>query len=142
MDEKEIAAAAQEFEMLQMQLDNMGKQEELIQITLEEYIRAKAALEELKGKKKGDKILVPIGANCWVHAELGETQKAIASIGSNVAVGQKLDAIIERLEQQLDDIRKAQTELSGKMTKVEARARQLSGILEQVYGQMDTCQGH
>jgi prefoldin alpha subunit len=142
MNEKEIAAAAQEFEMLQMQLENMNKQDELIRITLEEYTRARQALDELKDKKKGDKILVPIGANCWVHAELGDTSKAIASIGSNVAIGQKLDAIIERLDAQLEDIRKAQGELSAKMTKSEARARDLSVALEAVYGHMDGCQDH
>ncbi|MFO7619237.1 MAG: prefoldin subunit alpha [Thermoplasmata archaeon] len=142
MKEQEIAAASQELEMLRMQLDNLNKQDELIQITLEEYTRAKQALEELKGKKKGEEILVPVGANCWVHAVLGDTSKAIASIGSNVAVGQKLDSIIERLERQLEEIRKADTELSGKVTKAEARARDLSAMLQEAYGQMDTCQGH
>ena len=142
MNEKEIAAAAQEFELLQMQLDNMNKQDELIRITHEEYTRARQALEDLKGKSKGDEILVPIGANCWVHAQLGDVRKGIASIGSGVAVGQKLDAIIERLDRQIEDIGKAQNELSTKMTKVESRARDLSAMLEQVYGQMDACQSH
>lgn len=141
MKEEEVAAAAQEFEALRMQLDNMAKQDELIRVTLEEYNRARQALEELKGKKKGDEILVPVGANCWVHATLGNTDKGIASIGSNVAVGQKLDDIIERLDSQLEDIRKAQTELSGNITRAEARAHELSGMLEEVYGQMNANQG-
>ena len=142
MNEQEMAAAAQELEVLRMQLDNLNKQDELIQITLEEYTRAKQALEDLKGKKKGEEILVPIGANCWVHAQLGDTKKGIASIGSNIAVGQSLDLIIERLETQLEEITKADTELSGKITQVEARARDLAAMLQDAYGHMDACQDH
>lgn len=140
MNEQEMAVAAQELELLRMQLDNMNKQDELIQITFEEYTRARGALEDLKGKEKGAEILVPIGANCWVHAKLGDTSKAIASIGSNVAVGQKLEAIIERLDRQLTDIEKAQGELSSKISKVEARANQLAAALEDAYGKMDSRQ--
>ncbi|MDO9536901.1 MAG: prefoldin subunit alpha [Thermoplasmata archaeon] len=137
MNEQEIRAAGQELEILQGQLENLNKQDELISVTLEEYSRARQALDDLKDKKKGDEILVPIGANCWVHAQLGDPSKAIASIGSNVAVGQKLDDICERLDRHLEEIRKASTELSGKMTKVEARARDLSIILQEVYGNME-----
>jgi prefoldin alpha subunit len=125
-----------------MQLENMNKQDELIQITLEEYARAREALEDLKGKGEGQDILVPIGANCWVHAKLGDTGKAIASIGSNVAVGQKLDGIIERLDRQLKDIQKAQGELSEKISKVESRARDLSAALEEAYGKMESQNSH
>jgi prefoldin alpha subunit len=137
MNEQEIMAATQEMELLRAQLDNMHKQGEFIHITLEEYSRAKGALEELKDKKEGDDILVPIGANCWVHATLGNTSKAIASIGSNLAVGQKFEAIIERLDRQLEEIKNAQNELSGKLAKAEARANDLSAILEEVYEQME-----
>jgi len=142
MNEQEMAAAAQELELLRLQLDNMNKQDELIEITLEEYSRARGALEDLKGKEKGQVILVPIGANCWVHAELGDASKAIASIGSNVAVGQKAEAIIERLDRQLKDIQKAQGELSAKISKVEARARDLSAALEEAYGKMESQRSH
>ncbi len=142
MNEREMAVAAQELELLRLQLDNMNKQDELIEITLEEYTLARGALEDLKGKEKGQDILVPIGANCWVHAGLGDTGKAIASIGSNVAVGQKLEAIIERLDRQLKDIQKAQGELSAKISKVEARARDLSAALEEAYGKMESQHSH
>lgn len=142
MNEQEMALASQELELLRMQLDNMNKQDELIEITYEEYTRAKGALEDLRGKEKGQDILVPIGANCWVHAKLGDTSKAIASIGSNVAVGQKLESIVERLDRQLGDIRKAQSELSAKIAKVEARARELSMALEEAYGKMDSQHSH
>ena len=136
MDEKEILAASQELEATRMQLDNLAKQQELIQITLEEYTRAREALEELKGKKEGDEILVPIGANCWVHAVLGNTDKAIASIGSNLAVGEKLEDIIERLDRQLEEIHGASTEVSKKLARLESRGNELTQMLQQVYAEM------
>lgn len=138
MNEQEIMAAGQELEMLRVQLDNLNKQDELIHITLEEYTRAREALEELKGKKKGEEILVPIGANCWVHAVLGDTKKAIASIGSNLAVGQKIESIIVRLDSQLEEIGKAEAELSTRMNMMEARARDLAAMLQEVYGEMES----
>lgn len=142
MNEQEISAATQELELLRMQLDNLQKQEELIGLTHEEYQRARDALEELKGKKKGDKILVPIGANCWVHATLDNTKKGIASVGSNIAVGQKVEDIIERLDRQLAEISKAEAELSQRITKVEARARDLAAMLQDVYEKAEQEQGH
>ena len=136
MDEKEIMAASQELEAIRGQLDNLAKQDELIQVTLEEYIRAKEALEDLKGKKEGDEILVPIGANCWVHAVLGDPKKSIASIGSNLAVGQKTEEIIIRLDSQLEEIEAAKKEITAKMAEMDAKAASLTQMLQQVYAEM------
>jgi prefoldin alpha subunit len=136
MDEKEIMAASQELETCKAQLETMAKQEELIQVTLEEYYRTKEALSDLKDKKKGDKILVPIGANCWVHAVLGDMDTAIASIGSNIAVGQSIDDIITRLDDQLEEIETAKVEVSGKVTSLNAKAGELTQMLQAVYAEM------
>ena len=136
MDEQEIMAASQELEALRNQIDNLTKQEELIQVTLEEFTRAKDALNDLKGKKEGDEILVPIGANCWVHAVLGNMDKAIASIGSNIAVGQPVDEIVIRLDSQLEEIETAKTEVSAKLTSLNAKASELTQMLQKVYAEM------
>ncbi len=136
MDEQEIMAASQELETCRTQIDNLSKQEELIQVTLEEFTRAKEALEDLKGKKEGDEILVPIGANCWVHAVLGDMDKAIASIGSNLAVGQSVDEIVIRLNSQLEEIEAANTEVSGKLSGLNAKAAELTQMLQAVYAEM------
>ena len=141
MDEQEIMAASQELEALRTQIDNLTKQEELIQVTLEEFTRAKDALNDLNGKKEGDKILVPIGANCWVHAVLGNMDKAIASIGSNLAVGQPIDEIIVRLDSQLEEIETAKTEVSGKLSTLNAKAAELTQMLQAVYAEMQGQQG-
>ena len=129
-------AASQELETGRNQLENMKKQEELIQVTLEEYIRAKEALEDLKTKKEGDEILVPIGANCWVHAVLGDTTKSIASIGSNLAAGQNTEDVIERLDRQLEEITEAQEEVTEKIGHLEARVSQLTQELQKAYSEM------
>lgn len=136
MDEQEIMAASQELETLRNQMDNLAKQEELIQVTLEEFTRAKDALNDLKGKKEGDEILVPIGANCWVHAVLGNMDKAIASIGSNLAVGQPVEEIVVRLDSQLEEIEAAKTEVSNKLTSLNAKASELTQMLQAVYAEM------
>ena len=136
MNEQEIMAASQELEALRNQMENLAKQEELIQVTLEEFTRAKDALNDLKGKKEGDKILVPIGANCWVHAVLGDMDKAIASIGSNLAVGQPIDEIVVRLNSQLEEIEAAKQEVSAKLSGLSAKASELTQMLQAVYAEM------
>ena len=136
MDEKEIMAASQELEACHGQLESLAKQNELIQVTLDEYNRAKDAIIDLKTKKKGDDILVPIGANCWVHAVLGDPKKAIASIGSNLAIGQKTDDIISRLDRQLEEIEEAKIEVAGKMSQLDAKAASLTQMLQKVYDEM------
>ena len=141
MDEQEIMAASQELEALRNQIDNLTKQEELIQVTLEEFTRAKDALNDLKGKKEGDEILVPIGANCWVHAVLGNMDKAIASIGSNIAVGQSVDEIVVRLDSQLQEIETANKEVSAKLTSLNAKASELTQMLQTVYAEMQAEKG-
>ena len=136
MDEKEIMAASQELEACRTQMENLAKQDELIQVTLEEYYRAKEALEDLKDKKEGEKILVPIGANCWVHAVLGDSNKAIASIGSNLAVGQKTADVLMRLDSHLEEIEEAKKEVSGKISQLDAKAASLTQMLQKVYAEM------
>ncbi len=136
MDEQEIMAASQELETCRAQLDTLTKQEELIQVTLDEFTRAKDALNDLKSKKEGDVILVPIGANCWVHAVLGNMDKAIASIGSNLAVGQPIDEIVIRLASQLEEIEAANKEVSGKLSGLNAKAGELTQMLQSAYAEM------
>ena len=141
MDEQEIMASSQELETYRNQIENLVKQEELIQVTLEEFTRAKDALNDLKGKKEGDEILVPIGANCWVHAVLGNMDKAIASIGSNLAVGQTVDEIVVRLDSQLEEIEAANKEVSSKLTSLNAKAAELTQVLQKIYAEMQAGKG-
>lgn len=137
MNEQELRAAAQDLELYRSQLESMQKQDELLRVTLDEYNRARDALEEIRGKKEGDELLVPIGANCFLHAKLGDPDKAISSLSSNVAVGETTAEAVERLEKHIQEIEKALVETQKSIVSLDSQAQALSQQMQKAYEELE-----
>ena len=98
MNEEEIKKAVADLEMCNAQLETLRKQDELLRINLEEFLRARDTLNGIKERKEGDEILVPIGANFFIKAQIGDPDAVISNLGATVAASEPLDKAIDRLE--------------------------------------------
>jgi prefoldin alpha subunit len=138
MKEMEIKQTAQELELCRAQLDSMEKQDELLRVTLDEYRRAKEALEDIKGRKDGDEVLVPIGANCFLHAKLGDPNRVMSSLGSDVAVGESSKDAIVRLDRHIQDIEKAVGEMQKNISSLSSKTQELTRTLQKAYEEFES----
>ena len=136
MKEEEMKSAAMELEMYKVQLENLKRQEEIIRYTTEEHMRARDTLLNLKSSKGGEKLLVPIGANCFIFAKIDEPDSVICSIGGDLATKHAAGEAIEHLDKKITELSDAGTKLAERMQEVESLALQLSAKIQKEYGNL------
>lgn len=137
MKEEEIRKKVGELEIYRLQLDSLGKQDEILRINLEEFMRARDTLQGMKEQKKGDRILVPIGANFFVHAKVDDVGKVISNIGSTVVVEEKIDDAQKRLDKHINELNNAGQELARKVSELEAMSVALTQELQEAYAKLE-----
>jgi len=123
MGEEEFRRAVAEAEILKARLETLLKQQELVGLTLEESLRSKETLTRYREAGPGEELLVPIGANSFLFARVGDPQKAIVGIGSDIAVEDSAQNAIDRLTRQIE-------ELKGALEAIQAKAGELDGALQ------------
>lgn len=133
MNEQEMREAAMELESFKAQIDALRQQEELIHQMTDEYIRARDTLINLKDCEKDGQMLVPIGANCFVFATIGDTDKALCGIGNNIAMEETVEDSIERMDRRIAEFSDAGTKVSQRIQEMEAGAQKLSQKLQAEY---------
>jgi prefoldin alpha subunit len=137
MKEEEIQQAVMELEMCRSQLENLRRQDEMVRFSLEEYMRARDTLQGLKGKKTGDEILVPIGANYFIHGKIGDVKKVLSNLGSNIAAEESIDDSIARLDNHIKDLNEAGQKIVKKVSELEAHSATLTGQLQEEYSKLE-----
>ncbi|MCD6276330.1 MAG: prefoldin subunit alpha [Thermoplasmata archaeon] len=131
MNEDELQKGIATLELLKVQLENLQKQIDAIQLSIQEIIRA---VETLKGytKMENDEILVPIGAGVFISAKIGE-KKGIMSIGNNIFVDLPLEKMIESLKERRKKYEELLSKLTIDMKKLQENYAVLSDKVEKDY---------
>jgi prefoldin alpha subunit len=137
MKEEEIQQAVMELEMCRSQLDNLRRQDEMVRFSLEEYMRARDTLHGLKGKKAGDEILVPIGANYFIHGKIGDVKKVLSNLGSSIAAEEGIENSIARLDNHIKDLNEAGQKIAKKVSELEAHSANLTEQLQEEYSKLE-----
>jgi len=138
MNEEEIKKAVADLEMCNAQLETLRKQDELFRINLEEFLRARDTLNGIKGKKEGDELLVPIGANFFIKANIGDPDNVVSNLGATVAAGESLDKAIERLERHLKELNEAGQGIAKTVSELEMTSGLLTQQLQEEYAKMQS----
>ena len=104
MKDDEIQQASAELEAIRGQMEGLKQQEELLRNLNSEYMRARDTLIDLGNRKKGDEILVPIGGNYFIFAKVDKPDKAIGSLGMNLAAEESTEKAVERLDKRIAEL--------------------------------------
>ena len=136
MKEDEIRQKMGELETYRAQLDALLKQDEILRINVEEFMRARDTLVGIKEKKSGDKILVPIGANFFIHAQIDDSENVISNLGSTVAAGENIEDAIKRLDFHIGELNKAGQDMANRVSELETRCTALTQELQEAYAQL------
>jgi prefoldin alpha subunit len=85
-DEERIRELIARIQLNQQRMDALHQQANLIQLSLNDLDNALKALTTLEGKGEGLEMLVPIGADSFVHARLSDPDRVIIGLGAGVSV--------------------------------------------------------
>ena len=136
MNEEELRQGVAELEAYQAQLDSLKKQDEILRINIEEFMRARDTLDGIKGNKKGDEILVPIGANFFVKARIEDPGNVISNLGATVAAGETTEKAVERLDKHVKELNDAGQKLAQNVAELESKAAMLTQELQKEYAKL------
>ncbi len=135
MAELDLRQSLASLETARAQLEALARQEELLRISLEEYARARETMARYQETPAGTEILVPIGANSFLFAQVAEVERCIVGIGSDVALEDTIDRAIERLDHRMKQLQDVQENLIKRIAEVEGRVNEYSLAVQQAYAE-------
>jgi len=141
VNEDEIKQALAALDLYRAQAETLAEQQQIVQMSLEEYVRARETLDKWKAAKHGAEILVPIGGNSFVYAKVGNSEKALVGIGTGLTVERSTDEAIKTLDARLAEMTDGLKKISEGRAIVESRAQQLTQMVQAEYEKLQQAQG-
>ena len=131
MNENEIEQGIATLETLKAHIENLQKQVEALELSVQEHKNAIETMEHYKDLDN-DEILIPIGAGVFIGAKIS-SKKALITIGNNYFTELGNDAIIEKLKARMEDMEQLKNKLITDMYKLQENYAMLSAKVEEGY---------
>jgi len=133
MNQDELRQALMMLDMYKAQLETLAGQIQILQYSVEEVARARETISKIAEAAEDDEILMPVGANSFVYAKVASNSKALIGIGSKLSVEKDMSDAVKTMDSNLEEITQALKEVTVQSSELEARAKQLSSIVQQEY---------
>lgn len=121
------------LETAKTQLDALVKQQQLIQLAIEEHVRARETIKSLSKGSPGDEILIPVGADSYIHARISDNRHAIVGVGSATSIRRTPEDAEKILDGKIDDLSRAFKSVADRAAQTEAYIQELSDKVQQQY---------
>ena len=117
------------------QLDGLVKQQQLIQLAVDEHVRARETIKDLAKGEIGDDILIPLGADSYIHARISDRRDAIVGVGAGVSIRRTPGDAQRILDEKIDELSRAFKAVTDRASQTEAMIQELT---DRVQAQMDS----
>jgi len=141
VNEDEIRQALATLDLYRAQAETLAEQQQIVQLSLEEYSRAKETLSKWKDAPVGSEILVPVGGNSFVFAKVGSSDKALVGVGSGLTVERPVEEALKTMEARLTEMTDGMKKIVDGRMAVESRAQQLTQLVQAEYDRLQKAQG-
>ncbi|MBM3309081.1 MAG: prefoldin subunit alpha [Candidatus Altiarchaeales archaeon] len=108
------------------QLEALIQQSRVIEAAMVELNSAVEVLEQVKKKKIGDEILVPIGGESFIKVSLKDNENVIAGIGAKVSVEKNIDDAVKTLKDRAEEIGKTLVKVRENAVSINSQMEELS----------------
>ena len=122
------------LETAKAQLEALIRQQQLIQLAVDEHVRARETVRALANGAPGDDVLIPLGADSYVHAKISEDRTAILGIGSGVSLRKTSDEAEKFLDAKIDDLSRAFKSVTERAQQMEGAVQELTAKVQSQYG--------
>jgi prefoldin alpha subunit len=139
--EAELRRGLAVLDQYREQLESLAQQQEIVRVSLEEHMRAKETLQRYQVAGKGAEILVPVGANAFLVAEVRDATKAFVGVGSDVVLFDDIPKQIERLDTRVKSIGEAMTAIGQRLAELQRRAESQSASVQTLYDRLQGAPG-
>ncbi|MDD1769861.1 MAG: prefoldin subunit alpha [Methanomassiliicoccales archaeon] len=141
MNEEEIRQALAALDLYRAQAETLAEQQQIVQMSLEEYARARETLNKWKDTAPDAEILVPIGGNSFVYAKVGSSDHALVGIGTGLTVERSTEDAVKTIDARIAELSDGLKKISESRAVVESRAQQLTQMVQVEYDRLQKAQG-
>ena len=139
--ETELRRGLAVLDQYREQLESLAQQQEIVRVSLEEHLRARETLVRYQEAGKGAEVLVPVGANAFLVAEVKDSTKAFMGIGSELILFDEIPKQIERLDARIKSISEAVAAIGQRLAELQQRAETQSASVQSLYDRLQGAQG-
>jgi len=133
MEDSELRQAMAVLEAYDAQLEALNRQVRLLQVSLDDTVRARESFKALADAKEGDDILIPVGASSFIPAKVTGKKKAIVGIGNRLSTEKDLSEAVEFMEASVSELSKALRDSISTLNEVEKMAAELTAAVQNEY---------
>ncbi len=139
--ETELRRGLAVLDQYREQLESLAQQQEIVRVSLEEHMRARETLVRYQEAGKGAEVLVPVGANAFLVAEVKDPAKAFVGIGSELIVFDDIPKQLERLDARIKSISEAVAAIGQRLAELQQRAENQSASVQSLYDRLQGAEG-
>jgi len=136
MNEQEMRQAMGALEAYKAQLEAMNEQGQLLQMSLEDYSRAKDTLEAVAKGKPGEEVLMPVGGSAYVYATIARNDRVLVGVGTSVSMDKPIEDAVTVVDTRIGELMDALKKVGESRTVIESKMNQLSQMVQQEYQKM------
>ncbi len=140
IDETVLRENMMRLDTAKAQMEGLARQQELIQLAIEEHVKARETVKSLSTGAPGDDLMIPIGADSYIYAKASERKDVVIGVGSGVSVQRDAVEAQKLLETRIEELSQAFQKVSEKAAQAEATIQQLSQLVQSQYEEMQA--GH
>ncbi|MEM2978906.1 MAG: prefoldin subunit alpha [Methanomassiliicoccales archaeon] len=133
MSERELQESLALLELYRAQIEGLVEQQQIVQASIEEHLRAKSTLTGVSKAEEGAEVLVPVGGSSFVFARVSSNNKAIVGIGSGVSIEKPIDEALKTIESRLQELVETFNKLAERRSALEAQSTQLTRKIQETY---------
>ena len=139
-DENTLRESLMQLETTKAQLEALVKQQEIIQVAIEEHVKAKETAKNLASHTPGGEVMVPVGADSYIFAKASENKDVVVGVGSGVSIQRSAEEAGKILDSRIEELSQTFKKVAERIAQADAAIQQLSAQIEEQYGEMQTTQ--
>jgi prefoldin alpha subunit len=120
---------------LESNMDAVQRRLELVRAVLTSYRNGLAVLEEMEKRKGGEEILISIGGNVFIEAQLANLETVTRDIGSGVRIAQGLQDAKKEIEENIANFEQQYSRLAQDYQSIVMQAASVNAQIQELAAQ-------
>lgn len=141
-NQEEFQKKYAEYAISKSQLEGLAQELNAINATIAELQVAKATLDSIKDLKGSPEILVPIGGNTFLQANIKETEHVLAGIGAGVIAKKDTADTVDSINTQLDTLTEGSKKLEEQAKTLGEMMSKLEPELQEMMAKAQHAKAH
>jgi prefoldin alpha subunit len=130
--ERQVQEDLVRLEAYRAQLSSLWRQLDYLRLSIAEHSRARQVLEDVDRWDRERELLLPLGGETYLRARPGDLDRVLLGMGAGVVAELPRAAALEKINERLLRLEKADRELEGQARRMEQETQALSERLEAI----------